>query len=126
MRGHDVSSRYPPRGVWFGLILVAGTVRAVLAQDLRDEAEGRRHSDPVVLAATSVTQWKSSDGVWVRLVGNTSVLQGVDGVRAGRPSFALSTSRPKPRRSRASTSMPKGRSSFREPAMRPRGRIAAS
>jgi hypothetical protein len=82
VRGHDVSSRYPPRGVWFGLILAAGTVRAVMAQDVRDEADGRRQSDPVVLAATSVTQWKSSDGVWVRLAGNTSVLQGVDGVRA--------------------------------------------
>ena len=26
MRGDDRSSRYPPRGVWFGLILAAGTV----------------------------------------------------------------------------------------------------
>ena len=28
MRGDDRSSRYPPRGVWFGLILAAGTVCA--------------------------------------------------------------------------------------------------
>ena len=81
MRGDDLSSRYPPRGVWFGLILAAGTVCALLAQDVPDDADTRRQSDPIVLAATSVTQWKSSDGVWVRLTGNTSVLQGVDGVR---------------------------------------------
>ena len=82
MRGDDISSRYPPRGVWFGLILAVGTARALLAQDVRDEAVARRLSEPIVLAATSVTQWKSSDAVWVRLTGNVSVLQGVDGVRA--------------------------------------------
>ena len=27
MRGDDLSSRYPPRGVWFGLFLAVGTVR---------------------------------------------------------------------------------------------------
>jgi len=68
--------------VWFGLILAAGTVRALLAQDVPDDADTRRLSEPIVLAASSVTQWKSSDGVWVRLTGNASVLQGVEGVRA--------------------------------------------
>ncbi len=65
-----------------GLFLAVGTVRALLAQDVRPETDAHRQSDPVVLAATSVTQWKSSDGDWVRLTGSASVLQGVDGVRA--------------------------------------------
>ena len=43
VRGDDRSSRYPPRGVWFGLILAAGTVRALLAQDVPDE-DDRAHS----------------------------------------------------------------------------------
>ena len=57
MRGDDRSSRYPPRGVWFGLILAAGTVRALLAQDVPDAEDctstcrprrvGRKSRDPV-------------------------------------------------------------------------------
>ena len=82
MRGDDRSSRYPPRGVWFGLILAVGTVRALLAQDVPAEDDPRRLADPVVLAANRVTQWKAAGAIWVRLVGDASVLQPVDGVRA--------------------------------------------
>lgn len=82
MRGDDRSSRYPPRGVWFGLILAVGTVRALLAQDVPAEGDSRHLADPVVLAANRVTQWKAAGAVWVRLAGQASVLQPVDGIRA--------------------------------------------
>jgi hypothetical protein len=81
VRGDDRCSRYPPRGVWFGLILAAGTVRALLAQDVHEEETARRLADPVVLAADHVTQWKAADAIWVRLAGNSSVLHGVEGAR---------------------------------------------
>ena len=42
VRGDDRSCRYPPRGVWFGLILTAMTVRALVAQD----APRRRNHAP--------------------------------------------------------------------------------
>jgi hypothetical protein len=82
VRGDDRSSRYPPRGVWFGLILAVGTVRALSAQDVPAEDDPRRLADPVVLAANRVTQWQTAGASWVRLVGDASVLQAVDGVRA--------------------------------------------
>jgi hypothetical protein len=82
VRGDDRSIRYAPRGVWFGLILAAGTVRAVLAQDVQDDDRSRRLADPVVLAANQVTQWKAGGAIWVHLAGNSSVLHGVDGLRA--------------------------------------------
>jgi hypothetical protein len=82
VRGDDRSSRYPPGGVWFGLILAVGIVRAATAQDDPEAEKTRRLADPVVLAANRVTQWKASDGIWVRLAGDASVLQGVEGVRA--------------------------------------------
>ena len=82
MRGDDRSSRYPPRGVWFGFILAMGTVRALLAQDVPVEDDPRRLADPVVLAANRVTQWQAPGAIWLRLVGDASVLQPVDGVRA--------------------------------------------
>ncbi len=51
MRGDDHSSRYPPRGVWFGLILLTAAVRGLLAQEVPTEDDPRRLADPVVLAA---------------------------------------------------------------------------
>jgi hypothetical protein len=82
VRGDDRSSRYPPRGVWFGLFVAVGTVRALLAQDVREDVSARRLADPIVLAANRVTKWQAAGAIWVRLTGNASVLQGVEGLRA--------------------------------------------
>ena len=46
MRGDDRSSRYPPRGVWFGLILAMGTVRAHLRPGVPDERAGAASTSP--------------------------------------------------------------------------------
>jgi hypothetical protein len=82
VRGDDRSSRYPPRGVWFGLILAMGTVRALVAQETPDGRAARRLNAPIVLAASKVTHWKAADGDWVLLQDASSVLQGVHGIRA--------------------------------------------
>ncbi len=76
MPGYDRSRRYPPRGVWFGLVLAAISLRAVAAQDALDEATRRQLRDPVALAADRVTHWNGPDGHWVHLWGNVSVLHG--------------------------------------------------
>ena len=46
------------------------------------DGDSRHLADPVVLAANRVTQWKAAGAVWVRLAGQASMLQPVDGVRA--------------------------------------------
>ena len=85
MRGDDRSCRYPPRGVWLGLILASMTVRALLAQDAPDDATKRRLKDPVSLAADRVTHWSGPDGQhWVHLWGNAAVLHGPDTVVRAR------------------------------------------
>jgi hypothetical protein len=68
--------------VWFGLLIAFGAVRALSAQDVRDDGSTHRLSDPVVLAANRVTQWKGAGATWVRLTGNAAVLHGVVGARA--------------------------------------------
>ena len=80
MRGDDRSSRYPPRGVWFGLMLAVGMVCALLAQDVPAEDDSRHLADPVVLAADRVTRWEAAGAIWVRLAGQASLLQPVEGV----------------------------------------------
>jgi hypothetical protein len=82
VRGDDRSSRYPLRGVWFCLILAMGTVRAIFAQEARDEHDARHLNEPIVLAAGRVTRWDAPDGRWVLLQNDSSVLQGVRGIRA--------------------------------------------
>jgi hypothetical protein len=82
--GYDRSRRYPPRGVWFGLVLAATTVRALVAQDALDEATMRRLHDPVALAADRVTHWNGPDGHWIHLWGNVSVLHGPEPVVRAR------------------------------------------
>ena len=120
MRGDDRSSRYPPRGVWFGLILAAGTVRALLAQDVPAADDSRRLADPVVLAANRVTQWKAAGAIWVRLVGDASVLQ-PRGRRpcAGKPWSGSPMSRRASKRSRRWKSTPRERSACPESPARP-------
>ena len=109
MRGDDRSCRYPPRGVWLGLILATMAVRAVAAQDGLDEATTRRLKDPVSLAADRVTHWKGPDGQqWVHLWGNAAILHGPDAVvRARKRSFGSATSQPNLKRSAGSTFTPR-------------------
>ncbi len=76
MRGDDRSCRYPPRGAWFGVIVLAMTVRAVAAQDALDDETMRRLKDPVSLTADRVTHWDGPDGHWVHLWGNAAALHG--------------------------------------------------
>ena len=87
MRGADQPSRYPPRGVWFGLILAAWGVRTLAAQSVSDSAT-RQSTDPLVLSAERVWQWSGADGQYVYLSGAASVLQGTDGLRPRKPSAA--------------------------------------
>jgi hypothetical protein len=82
VRGDDRSSRYPPRGVWFGLILLTGLGQVLLAQDEPDATTARRLQEPIVLAGRRVTEWSTADGRWVHLFGKAAVLQGVEGLRA--------------------------------------------
>jgi hypothetical protein len=82
--GYDRSRRYPPRGVWFGLVLAAISLRAVAAQDGLDEATRRKLNDPVALAADRVSHWNGPDGHWVHLWGNVSVLHGSEPVVRAR------------------------------------------
>ena len=85
MRGDDRACRYPPRGVWFGLILAAMTLRAGLAQEALDDAAMRGLRDPVSLAGDRVTHWNGTDGQhWVHLWGNAAVLHGADAGRTRR------------------------------------------
>ena len=121
MRGDDRSSRYPPRGVWFGLILAAGTVRALLAQDVPAEDDSRRLADPVVLAANRVTQWQAAGAIWVRLAGQASVLQPVDGIRAGCASSGSPTTRPASKRLDEWKSTPRETCAYRVPRVQPTG-----
>jgi hypothetical protein len=81
VRGDDRSSRHALYGVWFGLILAVGMVRALLAQNAPDEESTLRLADPVVLAANDVTQWNGLGSRWLRLTGNASILHGVEGAR---------------------------------------------
>ncbi len=81
MRGDDQPSRYPPRGVWFGLILALCSVRALAAQEAPDDAT-RQSADPLVLSAERVWRWRGADGQYLYLSGAASVLQGTDGLRA--------------------------------------------
>jgi hypothetical protein len=82
VRGDDQSSRYPPRGVWFGLILLLGMGPVLFAQDEPDATTARRLQDPIVLAGRRVTEWSTAEGRWVHLFGKAAVLQGVEGLRA--------------------------------------------
>ena len=109
MRGDDRSCRYPPRGVWLGLILASMTVCALLAQDAPDDEATRRLKEPVSLAANRVTHWNGPDGDWVHLWGNVAILQGTDAVvPRGKPSCGSSTSRRRSIRSRGSRFTPRG------------------
>ena len=81
MRGDDQPSRYPPRGVWLGLILSACAWHASSAQDAPDAAT-RGPAEPLVLSARSVTVWGGPDAQYVYLSGAAAVLQGTDGLRA--------------------------------------------
>ena len=83
VRGDDQPSRYPPRGVWFGLILAACTVRALAAQEATDAAP-RDPGEPLVLSADRVWEWRGADGQYLYLSGHASALQGTDGLRAAR------------------------------------------
>jgi hypothetical protein len=109
VRGDDHSSRYPPRGVWFGLILMAAAIRGLAAQDGPAEGAARlpqeaiasapqqpvmsaaervhaavasRLDVPIVLAAGQVVEWKATDGLWVYLQGDASILHGARGLHA--------------------------------------------
>ena len=84
MRGDDQPSRYPPRGVWFGLILAACALRIATAQDATGPAR-RGPAEPLVLSGGRVSTWGRS-GWAVRLpVRAASVFQGTEGLRrAGR------------------------------------------
>ncbi len=82
MRGDDQASRYPPRGVWFGLILLCGIGPVLFAQDEPDGTTARRVQEPIVLAGRRVTAWSTADGRWVHLFDKAAVLQGVEGLRA--------------------------------------------
>ena len=82
MRGDDQASRYPPRGVWFGLILLCGIGPVLFAQDEPNGTTARRVQDPIVLAGRRVTAWSTADGRWVHLFDRAAVLQGVEGLRA--------------------------------------------
>ena len=62
MRGDDQPSRYPPRGVWFGLIAVAGIGRVLLAQDAAIPSAAPRPTDPLILTAQRVARWVGPDG----------------------------------------------------------------
>jgi len=62
-------------------MLVVAILRTATAQDDPD-VERSRLRDPIDLAANRVTQWKAADGTWVRLLGDASVLHGVEGARA--------------------------------------------
>jgi hypothetical protein len=84
VRGYDRSRRYPPRGVWLGLVLTAISLRALAAQDVLDDATRRRLNDPISLAGDRVTQWTGPDGHWVHLWGNVSVLHGPEPVLRAR------------------------------------------
>ena len=82
MRGDDQPSRYPPRGVWFGLILAAGFAGVLLGQDAPDPAGASTPTDPVVFSAQRVWRWAGADGHYLYLYGESAALQGVDGIRS--------------------------------------------
>ena len=81
VRGDDQPSRYPPRGVWFGLILAACACRASSAQDAPDPAS-RGPAEPLVLSARTISVWGGPDAQYVYLSGAAAVLEGTDGMRA--------------------------------------------
>ncbi len=85
MRGDDQPSRYPPRGVWFGLIFVSCCAGFTLGQDNPDAAGARSPTDPLVLSAERVWRWVGTDGFdYVCLSGRSSALQGMDGLWASQ------------------------------------------
>ncbi len=77
MRGDDQPSRYPPRGVWFGLILSAGLAGLLLGQDAPDPSGPSTPTDSVVFSAQRVWRWAGADGYYLYLQGESAVLQGV-------------------------------------------------
>ena len=109
MPGYDRSRRYPPRGVWFGLILAAMTVRALVAQDALDEARPGAGS-------TTRSRWlptASRTGTGPTDTGFTSgamssVLHGSDRSYArGKRSYGSATNRRSSIRSRGSRFTPR-------------------
>ncbi len=82
MRGDDQPSRYPPRGVWFGLILAAGFAGILFGQDAPDPAGTSTPTDPVMVSAQRVWRWAGPDGYYLYLHGESAALQGVDGIRS--------------------------------------------
>ena len=82
MRGDDQPSRYPPRGVWFGLILTAGFAGVLLGQDVPEGTGVSTPTDPVVLSAQRVWRWGGPDGHYLYLYGESAALQGVEGIRS--------------------------------------------
>jgi hypothetical protein len=82
VRGDDQPSRYPPRGVWFGLILAAGFAGVLLGQDAPDPSGASTPTDPVVFSAQQVWRWVGADGYYLYMYGKSAALQGVDGIRS--------------------------------------------
>jgi hypothetical protein len=65
VRGDDRPSRYPPRGVWLGFILAAGTARILVAQDALGDRELRAPKEPIVLSARHVAPWDGFGARWL-------------------------------------------------------------
>jgi hypothetical protein len=85
VRGDDQPSRYPPRGVWFGLLILASCAGIATGQDILDRAGARSPADPVLLSARRVWRWVGTDGYdYVYLDGQSSALQGASGLRASK------------------------------------------
>ena len=83
MRGDDQPSRYPPRGVWFGLFLSALLLPAAMAtaQDPTGTNPGAP-ADPLRLAADRITRWSDPEARYLFLTGSASAFQGTEGLRA--------------------------------------------
>ena len=82
MRGDDQPSRYPPRGVWFGLILSAGLAGLLLGQDAPDPSGPSTPTDSrgVLGPARVALGWRRR--VLPLPQGESAVLQGVNGIRS--------------------------------------------
>ncbi len=84
MRGDDRPSRYPPRGVWFGLFLASCALCAPLAAQVAPEDTTRGPGEPLVLTAERIAAWRTEEAQYLYLSGGASILQGTDGLRAAQ------------------------------------------